>query len=302
MAMVDGDTAVDEKTAAVIAADAEQSGAEADEAQDEAQDAGAEPAETDQQGELAADEAEPLESLLVDVEYEGRTYQVPREISEAVMRDTDYRRQVSELDEQRQRTESVRARLEENLAMTAAEIEAVSEIRALEAQLAPYRDIDWRTLDANDPDTVQARWEYDELRRQHTDKQSRLREHYALKSEKMQQEYQRQTAETEQQLGKLIGGWSPAMRSDLAQFARVSGINDDALKYATAQEWKILHLAKIGADYQARQRAAAAQKKAQKTQPAREIGTAAAAARNPASMSDDEWMRMREAQLRKRAS
>lgn len=88
-----------------------------------------------------------------EVEFNGERYQVPPELKEAIIRQSDYTKKTSELAASRKQFEHREAQLA--LAENNAQFERTigpqqAEIHQIEAQLNQYNQLNWREIDAND--------------------------------------------------------------------------------------------------------------------------------------------------------
>lgn len=79
---------------------------------------------------------------LIDTEYEGKTYKVPKEIKDALLRQSDYTKKTMEVAEQRKAIEAERNAYTQNLNVLAAQ---------LQNAVAQDQNIDWNALLENDP-------------------------------------------------------------------------------------------------------------------------------------------------------
>ena len=116
---------------------------------DEPDEAPVESEDGEQAEEETEAQAEEPEAALETVEYEGKQYQVPPELKEAVLRKQDYTVKTQEVAELRRSAEAQAERLnaqaEFDKAITA-DREALSEINS---QLKQYRELDWTGLDTD---------------------------------------------------------------------------------------------------------------------------------------------------------
>lgn len=107
-----------------------------------------------QDEEPVAEQAEELAEAdddLVDTEYEGKTYKVPKELKEALLRQSDYTRKTQEVAELRKAAEE-RARLVQSQEqLITATFDKAVELRQLQTQLAQFENLDWASLSDSDP-------------------------------------------------------------------------------------------------------------------------------------------------------
>ena len=192
----------------------------------------------------------------VDVEYEGRLYQVPRPLKEALLRQADYTRKTMELADQRRALAADKAGIDEARAMTVDEFQALARLADVEAELEEFAQHDWTQLDPRHPDIAELRAAVGHLVQEQQALHGRLAEHHHHKAAREQQEIARTRAETDHAMAREIRDWSPERRQALENFAIALGIPDELLGHASAAEMRILNLAYAGAQQLERQRAA----------------------------------------------
>lgn len=98
-----------------------------------------------------SDEDTDESDALVEVEYEGKQYKLPPELQKAVLRQSDYSRNMNEVAQTKkvlaQRVELVEAAIEG----AAKKAEALAGVRLLEHQLKQYEALDFNTIKQEDP-------------------------------------------------------------------------------------------------------------------------------------------------------
>lgn len=198
------------------------------------------------------DDADAIEQ----VEYEGRVYEVPAVLKDALLRHADYTRKTMALAEQRRALAADREALEQVQAMTAEEMQASQRLHDIEQQLDELAGHDWSAVDPNDPDLVDLREMVGELAQEQMALHHLLGEHSEAKSLREQQDSARTRAETDAMMAREIRDWSPQRRQMLEGFAVALGIPDTHLGHASPAEMRVLNLALLGAQQLERQRAA----------------------------------------------
>lgn len=235
-----------------------------------------------------------------EVEVEGVKYQVPKAVKPLVMMHQDYTRKTMEVADQRRAIEQQQAAVARMQEMTTAEIRAVAKLESAAAELQNYQNVDWDSLDASDPDVQRARWRYDALVRDYQQTQFSLTEHYRAKEAQAQQEAAKRRAETDAALAREFKDWSPAKRDELAAFAGSFGYDAERIAEANLADFKILNLAKIGAQVLEKQRNAARLQAATAAKPATEVkGRTPSVRPLDDRASTEAWMRARQAELSK---
>ena len=133
----------------------------------QAADPGTEP--EDEAESLEADEAdpdadEPTEEL-VQVEFEGKQYELPPELQKALLRQSDYSRKMNEVTSQ-EKAYTERLKAVETITEGAEKYaEALASVRMVEAQLKQYEAINWDQVEQADPQNA-ARLAVQQLRLQ----------------------------------------------------------------------------------------------------------------------------------------
>ncbi|WP_165322200.1 hypothetical protein [Rhizorhabdus phycosphaerae] len=203
-------------------------------------------------GEGFDDDADAIEQ----VEYEGRVYEVPAPLKDALLRQADYTRKTMALAEQRRALAADRAALEQVQAMTAEELQASQRLHDIERQLDELAQHDWSTVDPGDPDLADLRRIVGELAQEQMALHHLLGQHSEAKSLREQQDSARAREETDAMMAREIRDWSPQRRQMLEGFAVALGIPDTHLGHASPAEMRVLNLAFLGAQQLERQRAA----------------------------------------------
>lgn len=166
------------------------------------------------------EEPEDQQDDLVEVEYDGKAYQVPPELKDAMLRHSDYTRKTQEVAEMRRQVEMQAAMVQEAQAFQAAHQQKFAQLSQVESQLAQLQQIDWNALADSDP------MQYLKLDRQARDL-SEIRNRVMADIHGAHQQYQ---AHREQQIGQTvqegtkiltekIKGWSKELASQLKSSA-----------------------------------------------------------------------------------
>lgn len=238
---------------------------------------------------------------LEDVEFEGKNYKLPKEVKRGLLREADYTQKTQALATARQALDAERTQHAE---MTQALRADLGKVHALEDRVEKFKALPWEQLRASNPD------EYRELRDEFQIARDDLLEAQGSLKQKEEglRDQERQTdatrlRETEAALANPetgIKGWGPQLFQELVGFAGTHGIDPSDLRQASVGEWKLLHLAKLGAQAQQQQQKVQRHKATQKTRPAAEVKGNAPSQGLASVKSTDEWMRRRSAQVAKR--
>jgi len=199
-----------------------------------------------------------LEPEFADVEYDGKTYQVPPELKEAFLRQQDYTRKTQEVAEIRKQAEAYRAEAEQVRSASQEELGARALAVNLDSQLQQYANVDWQALLNEDPlGAQQHRWNFEELQKQRQQVGQYLQTAEQQRSVNAQQDIAKRLQETRQFAEKEIPGWTEEIDKQVTDFAmNTLGYDVDTLKTAySPQIYRTLYYANLG--YQALQRSAA---------------------------------------------
>lgn len=238
-----------------------------------------------------------------EVEYgEGKKYKVPRELNRGFLREADYSQKTMALARDRDAFTAERAKFTETSQALRKEIGTV---HALETTVEQFKGLDWDALRSADIDRYR---ELQDAYRETRDKLDEAKTSLGAKEREIA-EAERQAdatriAETEAALADPksgIPGWGPQVFQDLVTFAGTQGYSPADLRQASVADWKILHLASVGAASQQRQRRVEQHKTTQQTRPAAPMKGNGAVRDLSSVKSTDEWMRRRNAEVRKRA-
>jgi len=183
----------------------------------------------------------------VEVEYEGKTYCLPPELRDALLRQADYTRKTQEVAKARKALEADRAAHDQKAAGARAHIWDAARVVALNDQLAQLDQVDWRALQKQDPNRAQA---LGQVRAQLKDLRDRAARAWTQKEKDHASHSQRATArrmsEVSAHLPRLIADWSPELDGKLMQYGTAQGLSHPEMSQATLQNpafVKLLHKA-----------------------------------------------------------
>lgn len=265
-----------------------------------AETAAAEGSEVDENGEgvsppAPADDTE-------EIEHEGLKVRVPKPLKDAFLRYADYTRKTQDLAEQRRAFEATR----EGVTTVHREyVDALADVKAADAQLKRYENVDWATLEAQDPATAQQHWRiFSQLK----DARAEAEKTANTKQQNLALEAQRLRAtriqEVQAELAQSLPEWAPGNELDqkLAKFGTAHGLSPQDIADATIRNpafVRLLNLARIGSEYQTKEANAKKIAAAQAVKPAAEIGSrsTATATKDPAKMTDAQYFQWRQKQI-----
>jgi hypothetical protein len=208
---------------------------------------------------------------LTEVVHEGAAYRVPPALKDGLMNRADYVQKIQDLAHHQRTWQQQRA--------SEAELdEAISHLRAmatsLDAQIAPFEQLDWHGLAASDPDQAAELWRlYQELKAALDDvlaSANQAAQHHAAQG---QQEHAQRLAHGHAVLARDLPGWSPALAAQLAGMGQTEfGFSPQELSQVTDPRLiKLLHRACVATIAAKGRNQVARLAAGQKTQPAQAV-------------------------------
>lgn len=189
-------------------------------------------AETEgEDAEVAADPEEDNGPQLKQVEFDGKTYELPPEIGDALMRQQDYTRKTQEVAQQRQQLETNHRQFQEAVKFQTDHAQDLQQLNQLASQIAQYDQVNWAEAFASDPAAAgAAQATLSQLERQRSTLHGKLVQ--AQQTYQAQQQAHRQQAleAGRQELVRSIPGWSQEKASAINEFgAKSYGFTADEL-------------------------------------------------------------------------
>lgn len=185
-----------------------------------------------------------------DVEFEGKTFNVPKAIKEGLLRQADYTRKTQEVAEVKRAVEARQATLQQTEQLQAAFAQDIAQLGALNDRLAPYEKVtDWPTYLRTGGAEAQAHYaEMQALKGERDSFAQGLGQKVQQRTLEEQRETARQIEEGRAELAKHIKGYGPDTLSKLETFAAPFGFSSEDIRQAEAdpRSIRILHLAQIG--------------------------------------------------------
>ena len=259
----------------------------------------------DDQTEAAADAPDEVE-----IEYDGKTYRLPPELKDALLRQADYTRKTQEVAEGRKALEAEREAHGKHATVARAHIMDAARVVALNDHLAQFDQIDWRALKEQDPARAQALLQQ---RAQLKDLRDRAARAWTQKEKEhgfhSQRETARRMSDVIAHLPRLIADWSPELELKLAQYGTAHGLSRSEMSQAALQNpafVKLLHKAhqfdEVEKKKQTKQTFDAAQAARPVTRVGGNGGTASRRTTDSSgdALSADEWVKRERERLRKR--
>jgi hypothetical protein len=187
-----------------------------------------------------ADEVEPKTGELVEVEYEGKLYEVPEVIEKALLRQSDYSRKMNEVSET-EKTAKVRIEQADKLISGAEKFaEVLAEVNGIDAQIARFEKVDWASLRQSEPAEYAALQA--DLRGLQADRAASVQRAQGIDSE-LSEIRQTQNAEKRnvmvKELQKNLKGWGDDLGAKITQYAIETGYTAQELQQVTDSKWVI---------------------------------------------------------------
>ena len=98
----------------------------------------------------AEEGAEDTAPEFVSVEYDGTEYEVPPQLKDALMRQSDYTKKTQTLSEQRKQVEAQAIAIKQQSELQQQSLEDVAQIKAIEKSIEQYNALDWNQLAQED--------------------------------------------------------------------------------------------------------------------------------------------------------
>ena len=245
-----------------------------------------------------------------EVDYGGKTYTLPAELKDALLRQADYTRKTQEVAQGRKTLDAARADHDRRVMAMRAHFSDAARVMALNDQLRPFAQVDWQALKAQDPARAQGLW-------QQCQQIKNLRDHAARAWTQRDQDHtghaQRETAKRARQvhahLPQLIADWSPELDAKLTGYGTAQGLSREEMAQATLQNpafVKLLHKAHQHDDTVRKKNTQQIFDAAQAARPVTRVGgNGGTASRRTTDSSGDalsteEWAKRERERLRKR--
>lgn len=182
--------------------------------------------------EAVDEQAEPEESTddFVEAEYEGKTYKVPPELKDALLRTADYTRKTQEVAEMRRAIEQRAQSVQYQEQMMAVTFDKAAELKSIQNQLSQYDQLDWQALSDSDPVQAQklliAR---QTLERTAHLKQQELNQIQQQHQQLTEQQRQQRLVEAQQELSKRLPNFNQSVAEKIKTVAKEYGVSDEEL-------------------------------------------------------------------------
>lgn len=255
-------------------------------------------------------EGQATEPETEEVEFNGNTYRVPKEIAPALMMQADYTRKTQEVAEIRKAVEAQRADIQREAEINQAMIDDIAQARAVEARLQALQRVNWNEVPVEDQQRLLI--EQMQLRQAKEDLGQRINGRRTEIETMREREAATALSQAIEVLNKpkpeigWTGKFDAPARDTLTKFGLEIGYTNEELANTTHPLMiQTLNLARIGYEALKKQRTAIAKPAAVEAKPVPEVSAARSA--QPIRglddrLSTDEWLKRRNEQLRKRSA
>jgi len=185
----------------------------------------------------------------VTVEYDGKEYNVPANIKDALMRESDYTAKTTAVAEQRKALEAERQEFQQYAEASKFHSEGKAQLAAIDQQLKAYDEYDWNTaFETNITEATKLKYQAEQLQRNRQDVVGKIQEAEQERTRLHSENMARTAERTDAQLKTEIPNWGEDVKSELGRFAvETMGFPAEAVANAvTPQEIKALYYAQIG--------------------------------------------------------
>lgn len=165
-----------------------------------------------------------------EVEFEGKAYKVPKEIKEALLRQSDYTQKTQAVAEQRRTLEEKAQLLQQREQLMGTAFEKAVELREVQNRLSQLEKIDWQSLADSDPaQATKLNLAYQQLQREAQQKHSELTQTQAQQEQLNAQQLQQTLAEAQKELRTRLPNFTPEVAEKIKSTAREYGLTDQEL-------------------------------------------------------------------------
>lgn len=185
------------------------------------------------------DDGDPTEQL-AEVEYEGKTYNVPPELQKALLRQADYSRAMNAVSAQA-KTYTERIEAAEHYVQGAEKYaEVLADVQSIDAQMKPFEAVDWQKLRTENPGEYAALAA--DVQTLRVNREAAVRKAQGLKaeiSEAQQKSLNDKRNEMHQVLSKDLKGWGDELGEKIVKYALDKGYQQADLLAMTDPKWVI---------------------------------------------------------------
>lgn len=175
-------------------------------------------------------EADDSQDGMVDAEYDGKTYRLPPELKDALLRNADYTRKTQEVAEQRRYVEQQHESLQAVRHAMNATFDKAVELREMQSRIAQLEQLDWQALAGQDAtEATKLNFAYQQLQRQAAEKQAEMQQAYAQQQQLEAQNRQQVLQGEFQRLKQSLPAFNEQTAAQIREAARSYGVTDAEL-------------------------------------------------------------------------
>ena len=248
------------------------------------------------------DQPDPAVEPLEEIDYEGARYRVPKALKDAFLRHADYTRKTQEIAETRRALEHRQQLLVREAQEREADFEDRVRLAQMDEALEQYRNVDWAALRSQDPARAQGMFQdFVMLNDARQDLAGGLSAKALQRALQAERDLATRLQQSQAVLQREIKGWGPELQDRLREFGESHGYSRAELAAVEdPRAVRILHLAWLGQQLLSKQIDAARSAARPEAVPVPQVGKGRApAARDPDRMGIEDWMRHRNAHIRK---
>lgn len=165
-----------------------------------------------------------------EVEYEGKRYALPKELKDAILRQSDYTRKTQELAQQREQSQAEIAAEKARIEADRANFQAAARLVALDDRLQQFANVDWQALSQSDPVAAQQQFfQYQQLKDARGGLVAQIQQHESQRALQEREATARAMQQANEVLGREIKGWSPEVAKELRAVAKSLGADDKSV-------------------------------------------------------------------------
>lgn len=186
---------------------------------------------------------------LADVEYEGKSYKIPLELKDALLRQQDYTRKTQEVSASRRDLEAKAAEIEQRSKASDEELNARATLIGIRNELSELGKLDFQKMQQEDPFGAQGQFmRYQQLREAETQLTGFLNEAQRVRTENTERETANRLQATAEYARTKLPGWNEELDVKINNFAMQElGFSQDTLRQACSPEiYRTLFLAHLG--------------------------------------------------------
>lgn len=192
----------------------------------------------------AADEGDEQDAAnTAEIEVDGKTYVVPKELEPAFLKSKDYTHKTQELAERRRLVDERERFIDQTDKSRAAIFDKAVEVRALAGQLERFKALDWDAL-ANQGGSEYLNLDrtYRNLQQQHADAIAEAQRIVAAQQQQSAEQRQQLRQRGTEELAREIKGWNADLGRQLFDNAKHYGFQDQELEQVLDPRYvKVLH-------------------------------------------------------------